>query len=556
MTTEAPSVNMMGFAAVEGDEVKVSGDNDYHSGNITGPSVVSTGTRGGADNAPDFRIRLLGAQSAWSLSEAGNVYLKSLMEKTQEFGYKCERLPRTNGYLFHDGNLGVAIYFAEHYINAASNDPYAPTSKVNSKVIDEASDMYPNINPLIAVQVIKEDYNLANKMAEYIDRVLKYGLSSVVTISDLNSKSKYVFRITQNVFQIKNYIEKYSPHGVAPHIQFGAAVELCTSDDYTPRRNENEFNWIPFVVVGAYVDFVTVESAYSRRRDEPRIQPVVHISAIESPMPSLYVLPVALAAAFQVFIGNSSWVKVFSDFTGKQPNIGSLLFDEELNRPAIVTNVKARNTFIDEQCLDAIMVLDVLEGRATIPGLSLLTQSAEGHNIVSSIIGRFFTDERVGDDLGDIVGQVYDEYCGITIDAGKPVDTRSIDYFRVIADNPDPNIFTNFLRHSDSPENRILDIKDAGFNDIMSYYTNSMCVFEPEDLKIITANIGQFFTPIMDDDVQRSMFGFSCSSDLGERFRRSFDSPLIRSAGRYGTSRYSRNGGSGLLSTYRSPFRR
>ena len=79
-----------------------------------------------------------------------------------------------------------------------------------------------------------------------------------------------------------------------------------------------------------------------------------------------------------------------------------------------------------------------------------------------------------------------------------------------------------------------------------------MCVFEPEDLKIITANIGQFFTPIMDDDVQRSMFGFSCSSDLGERFRRSFDSPLIRSAGRYGTSRYSRN----LLSTYRSPFRR
>ena len=63
MTTEAPSVNMMGFAAVEGDEVKVSGDNDYHSGNITGPSVVSTGTRGGADNAPDFRIRLLGAQS-------------------------------------------------------------------------------------------------------------------------------------------------------------------------------------------------------------------------------------------------------------------------------------------------------------------------------------------------------------------------------------------------------------------------------------------------------------------------------------------------------------
>ena len=112
------------------------------------------------------------------------------------------------------------------------------------------------------------------------------------------------------------------------------------------------------------------------------------------------------------------------------------------------------------------------------------------------------------------------------------------------------------MRHSDAPENRILDIKDAGFNDIMSYYTNSMCVFEPEDLKIITANIGQFFTPIMDDDVQRSMFGFSCSSDLGERFRRSFDSPLIRSAGRYGTSRYSRNGGNSLLSTYRAPYRR
>ena len=123
---EAPGVNMMGgFTAVEGDEVKTSGINDYHSGNVSGPSVVSTGARGGADSAPDFRIRLLGAQSAWSLSEAGNMYLKSLMEKTQEFGYKCERLPRTNGYLFHDGNLGVAIYFAEHYINAASNDPYA-----------------------------------------------------------------------------------------------------------------------------------------------------------------------------------------------------------------------------------------------------------------------------------------------------------------------------------------------------------------------------------------------------------------------------------------------
>src|SRR5699024_8363208 len=140
--------------------------------------------------------------------------------------------------------------------------------------------------------------------------------------------------------------------------------------------------------------------------------------------------------------------------------------DEELNRPAIVTNVKARNTFIDEQCLDAIMVLDILEGRATIPGLSLLTQSSEVHAIVSSIIGRFFTDERVGDDLGDIVSTVYDEYCVIVNDAGRTVDTRSIDYFRVIADNPDPNIFSNFLRHSDAPENRILHIKDAGFNDI------------------------------------------------------------------------------------------
>lgn len=135
------------MAAVDGDEVKTSGVNDYHSGNVSGPSVVSTGARGGADSAPDFRIRLLGAQSAWSLSEAGDTYLKSLMEKTQEFGYKCERLPKTNGYLFHDGNLGVAIYFAEHYINAASNASICSYFSLNSKVIDEASDMFPNINP-------------------------------------------------------------------------------------------------------------------------------------------------------------------------------------------------------------------------------------------------------------------------------------------------------------------------------------------------------------------------------------------------------------------------
>lgn len=51
---EAPGVNMMGFAAVDGDEVKTSGVNDYHSGNVSGPSVVSTGARGGADSAPDF----------------------------------------------------------------------------------------------------------------------------------------------------------------------------------------------------------------------------------------------------------------------------------------------------------------------------------------------------------------------------------------------------------------------------------------------------------------------------------------------------------------------
>lgn len=534
-----------------GDEVRTE-DTSYRNGAVGNTRAASTKTIGSGRTAPnmDFGTRLIAAQSARSLSPDGEVYFKDLIALIEKEGFKYERLPRTNGYFIHNDLHGVVLIFAEHVPVSSEGQrytEYTPVSRQCDRAITETQEIYPNIPVLDSYLVIPEDYTRASNMFNQIKRTFEYGLTDVMRYEDFSDKN--VFRLSNNLYQIKTYTDQLSPNGIMPHIQFGVAVEYCADNNYDSRRDDSNYRWIPYVVIGAYVDFAVKE----RVRDyDQYIQPIVHISSIVTPVPSLYVLPVALSAAYEMFIGRETWKDVFTDFTGKQPNIGSLLINEKTNRPTIVESIRQRDQFIAKCCCAPIFTIDIQEGRASIPGLKLLINKKH-REVVKNILADFFSDSSIVDKLDCVVFDSVEEYTGVVNDNGSLRDTRSIDYFRVIENIQDLEIAANFLVHT-RPEDRMKDIKDAGFNELKSYYSNWTCIFDPGDIITIADKISTAFTPIMGDMKDRSMMGFNFSPDLGERFRRPFANggSILRPGGRTYTGRYT----SDLTNVYRTGYRR
>lgn len=469
-----------------------------------------------AARMPGFKDIILVARSERPLTPEGKKYLERLTEIlcTQEKGIKLTRLPQTNAYLFHRDGKGFGIVFKEH-IPAQNN--MKPASTYNEKVYREIQERFQGIDVLDVVDIHTTDYICVDNMGRHIEAVLTYALDSnaAMGFSSIIDRNN-IFRVVTNIHNVNQAISEMSPHGVPANVKIGFTLDICTSQDVNPNRFNNprdtdSYDWTTIFAVGAYVDFSKLNNFAS---DGPQFTPIVHISEITSLIPTPRILPIVLALATDTFIGKGFWKEAISNYTG-QPNIGSLIITAD-GVVQTVSNIGDREEFINKFCTPAVLCIDALDGRASIPGLNLFA-IPNGNSILASCFNEFFNMPMLNQI--SLTLDTYEEATGIVRTGSMDKDSRSLDYFEMInAAGGNRQLLDRFLIRDGRANQRLLDLQEAGFTSIVSMYQNNMCILNPEVMLQFCSAVGQQMPVLSELTNNFNGMNMNVLRDIGQRF--------------------------------------
>lgn len=514
----APSIDA---ARTASKNVNTVGDNlEAHAPHYQN-TRQNVGTTGASAKMPGFKDIILVARSERPLTPEGKKYLERLTEIlcTPEKNIKLVRLPQTNAYLFHRDGKGFGIVFKEH-IPAQNN--LKPASTYNEKVYREIQERYQGIDVLDVVDIHSTDYICVDNMGRHIEAVLTYALDSNAAmgfnaIIDKNN----IFRVVTNIHTVNQAISEVSPHGVPANVKVGFTLDICTSQDINPYkfnnpRDTDNYDWTTIFAVGAYVDFSKLNNFAT---DGPQYTPLVHISEITSLIPTPRILPIVLALATDTFLGKGLWKEAVSSYTG-QPNIGSLIITAD-GVVQSVSNIGDREEFINKFCTPAVLCLDALDGRASIPGLNLFA-IPNGNSILASCFNEFFNMNMLNQGMS-LTLDTYEEFTGIVRTGSMDKDSRSLDYFEMInAAGGNRQLLDRFLIRDGRPNQRLLDLQEAGFTSIVPMYQNNMCILNPEAMLAFCSAVGQQMPVLSELTNNFNGMNMNVLRDIGQRFATGF----------------------------------
>lgn len=474
------------------------------------PSVGAapkTGPAGGAPKMPvSFYTEVMNSKIARTLSTEGTEFLNVLTETLEkESGIKKTVLPRTNCHLFHDGKTAVGIIFEEHLTVQRNMEPL---TRYTSQAYKEAADLFPTISTINIVLCSSTDYGRVQKWIVYIKQALIYGLNGSLSFDIENISQSGLFRVITNKHVVDSVVNDMCVHGVLPYYQYGLVLEMYEERD-VPRdrfdmRVQNDANWTPILCIPAYTTFLTKNEFGG---GDLKYIPQIHIAEPLCVLPHTKMLPLVMSLAVQYFLSNGMWKDYFNQYDTKSPNIGSLWIDPETGEPAFVNNVREREQFIGARCETPTIVLDIINGRASIPGVNLLS-TQEWQKWFLGQFSEFFKDSRFLDSPR-VVDVPYFEYTGVVKYEGQSYDSRAFDYFKILtACSGQRDILDKFTSLPYQPDVKLNALAAMNFS-VQSLYDAAICVFDPEVLVMVASSVGARLNVLNTGDVvsRRTDFG-------------------------------------------------
>ena len=463
--------------------------NAVHQDFVEPSTNITSGHVGMAPELPSFLNEVLEAKTNRYLSSEGTEFVNKLIEALKKKDIKCEILPRTNTYLFHNGKASIGIIFEEHTVANSNMKPKTRTFQEAYKEADERFRQYPIVNIVLCAKV---DYERVAQYELYITRALKYGIEGAESFNIDSIANNNMFRVTCNKFAVDQLVEEMSVHKVLPHYTYGLVLEMCTDPKYRPNRyndynNQDDNNWVPIMVVPAYTSFV-VKDSMQYGYTETKFVPQIHISEPMCLFPNIKMIPLVVSLAMQHFLVNGLWKEQFNDYSENGANIGNLWFNNETNQPERVNDKREREQFIHMHCETPTIVFDIENGRASIPGISLMSVMDNQKPFLSQF-AQFFNDDSFNH-FTRVVAAPFVEYTGVVNYDGKLTDARAFDYFKVIkACNNQRDLLEKFITLPYNPEDKLMALASMNFS-VQSLYDTAMCILEPEVLVAITRAIG------------------------------------------------------------------
>lgn len=337
-----------------------------------------------------------------------------------------------------DHGWAVILIMAESNL---SIDDY-PVAHLSKLAASNLGTIVPGVQIIETIVITPDDYPRADKFASYIRSLfvamLKPGKATVASVGASN------LTFSENPRDYEAALAQLSPHGVP------LKADLCLTIYHQLRQqyNYNQQNiWAPenedywksaegqsrrvLATVGCNLEFIKSNPLATDYKYTVRF----HISDINSSILANELIPVFIVIAVKKFVLSDAWKMWLRsnpvNAHGERINVGYLFPDGNGGRSDVKTD-EAFNTIMQMQFDGVEVVLDVVEGRARLPGLWKFVSS--DRNTIDSVLGDFanFFGGNIEPYQGAVPYMLNDgatQYRGVYMFGNKTLDTANIDFF-------------------------------------------------------------------------------------------------------------------------------
>ena len=444
----------------------------------------------GQTNAPSIFSILRSVSSSTAISAAGSNYITALKAKIENDDprglIKCYPLTYPAMSLaFVNENKAIVLLFSEA-ITTDANKP--AVSKVKDAVATLKSTVGQSVELVNVVVVCPEDYAKAAVMGAYICNSLLAMNSDIIAGFNAGSLKDVQVSISTIPDDYDKFVETVNPHGVPARADLKLTISIVQ-----PNRNpqslwtDEQGEKFTIAAVGAYVTFASASLGMGFG-GSVKFLPEVHISEITSLVWDDSILPLILSQVTDCLIFGGFWKAQFNNISDNAPNIGSLIVDPATNKTWKADTTTKRDQFIAQYCEQPILCLDVVEGRARIPGLVGWYINGQFPRVAQKI-NNFFKGELLPPTV-EIARPFYSQLTGtFTTTGAAKADTRWIDFLNMMVHHEaNRQQVMALLQHAPRPEDDIA-IKRQFESSISLLYYTTVVMIQPEVLNAIRRGV-------------------------------------------------------------------
>lgn len=311
-----------------------------------------------------------------------------------------------------------------------------PVCKVILAASEELKNRAPHVAGIVGYHIVTpEDYGRVKQNANHIDKSLwAWDKNNVVNFSVFDNSrtggSKVTYRVRPDINLTKKFFNDVSPHAVPARMDMGFLCQMIANDG-------DKNNTYDFAAVGAYVEFVPqVDNRWhgwngpAAPRQATQFIPIVHISDV-----AISTYHIDLMAIIQTMTANyllTAWPQRYR-MADTKVNITNLTVNDD--GTMYVGEKNEIDMYISRMFTPPLLAIDVVEGRASIPGMShYITHPGDQTQRLFNFVGAQV------DPSVSIVSQHHLEFGGyVSTGNGTLMDTRECDFLNTAArTNLDP----------------------------------------------------------------------------------------------------------------------
>ena len=330
------------------------------------------------------------------------------------------------GVVFTNNGKGIALCFSEGRSSAPDVPPITAVFEEWKTIRESLGDI-----ELMDIGVIgPEDYARAPICAEWIRTAFvmaQPGLAAARTADIFASVNS--LQITSDPNEVRRVLSENLPQASIPRTDIGVVISILKDGQEGKPQHLREYE--PLAVVGGYTMVTSIRSDYSQYTTEQKATtlPLVNIPSVYSMLPCPEILALILPIAAAEMISRNAWLEPFRTFSKGEPDLANVVADPKTGKPCKTTNSKELHDLLYNFFLSPQLVIDVVPGLLTIPGLHIV---ADDENKLLQMLRNFYgatgetmlpagTSTRIADLPPEWIGLIDGQ------------DSRLVDYLTVIA---------------------------------------------------------------------------------------------------------------------------
>lgn len=471
---------------------------NFASGRLGGQDVkaVNPGMVNGQQRAPDIRSLYQQLYSNASLGVDGTKYVEDLKkiinEQSKKFGIELVQLTYPAGTLAAVmGNNAIVLIFDE----AIRQDAKLPTANQTKAALESLQNQFNNeVTMNECVIVHPSDYPKVQAMGAWLINTLLCIKDPELSALNVHSFNDTSLEISLNRNDYVNFQEIYNPHGILDRADL--TITVYTANRRREQKNQLTSFWreaetdrSPLATIGAYVTF----SQQLNDRGEMSFLPEIHISQMTAKAPTFRIVPLLLSIATDILVDRGHWKQQFSDFRADGPNIGNLMKDDK-GQPYKAQKLYDRDIVLTKVCHPfPALLLDVVEGRARIPGVEQFALSPEqgGWANILENYNKFLGNPVL--DTNTICPAIhqYRDFVGLFLDVSRTTntykDSRYLDFLNAMVHHSNnPALCAKLLEHHARGEDSIQTVFEfIPADKLKVLYVNHVVSLEATPLRAI-----------------------------------------------------------------------